>query len=83
VSTFPSDALKLAERLLAAGFSAQQADALARAIVETHTELATKRDLDVALTCEIDPLKADLLLLKCLSGLILVGILVLGVLLWS
>ena len=45
--------------------------------------LATKRDLDVALTCEIDPLKADLLLLKCLSGLILVGILVLGVLLWS
>jgi hypothetical protein len=82
VSTVTTDALKLAERLLSAGFSAEQADALVRAIAESQTELATKRDLDVALTCEIEPLKADLLLLKCLSGLILVGILVLGALLW-
>jgi hypothetical protein len=83
MSTIPIEALKLAERLSAAGFTAEQADALARAIAENQSELATTRDLDVALTCEIDPLKGDLLLLKCLCGLILVGILVLGVLLWS
>jgi hypothetical protein len=47
--TMPFDTLKLARRLEAAGFAAQQAGDMAEAIAEAIAQLVTKDDLKTAL----------------------------------
>jgi hypothetical protein len=58
--TMPFDTLKLARRLEATGFAAQQAGDMAEAIAEAPSALATKADL-AALRAE---LKADIAALR-------------------
>ena len=58
--TMPFDTLKLARRLEATGFAAQQAGDMAEAIAEALSALATKADL-AALRAE---LKADIAALR-------------------
>ena len=69
MATITFDSLKLADRLKTAGFSADQAEAVVRAISEAQDELVTKKDLQLSLDQVINPIKADLLVLKWAVGL--------------
>ena len=60
MATITFDSLKISDKLKASGFTAEQAEAVVRVIAETQDELATKKDLDVALA----PLKTDLAVLR-------------------
>ena len=64
------DSLKLADRLKTAGFTAEQAEAVVRVIAEAQDELVTKKDLEIALA----PVKADIHLLKWMTGFVLAGV---------
>jgi hypothetical protein len=55
----PFDTLKLARRLEAAGFPAQQAGDMSEAIAEAVSQLATKADIE-ALKADIELLKRDM-----------------------
>lgn len=75
MATVTFDTARLVERLRAAGFPPEQADAVMRAIADAQDELATKRDIDIALA----PLRSDLAVLKWAAGvnaLFSVGILI-------
>ena len=61
------DSLKLSDKLAAAGFSSEQAQAVVRVIAEAQDDVVTKKDLEIALA----PLRADLLLLKWMVGVLL------------
>lgn len=69
MATITFDSLRLADRLKTAGFSADQAEAVVRAISEAQDELVTKKDLQLSLDQVINPIKADLLVLKWAVGL--------------
>ena len=69
MSTITIDSLKLSDRLKTAGFTAEQAEAVVRVIAEAQDDLATKKDLQMTLDQVINPLKADLLVLKWAVGL--------------
>ena len=69
MATITFDSLRLADRLKTAGFSADQAEAVVRAISEAQDELVTKKDLQLSLDQVINPIKADLLVLKWAAGL--------------
>jgi len=70
MATVTFDSLKLADRLKAAGFTPEQAEAVVRVIVEAQDELVTRKDLEIALA----PLKADVQLLKWMMGFVLAGV---------
>ena len=70
MATITFDSLKLADRLKTAGFTAEQAEAVVRAIADAQDELVTKKDLEIALA----PFKADVQLLKWMMGFVLAGV---------
>jgi hypothetical protein len=74
----PFDTLKLARRLEAAGFPAQQAGDMSEAIAEAVSQLATKADIE-ALKADIELLKRDLTIrfggmMVAAVGIILAGV---------
>ena len=69
MATITFDSLKISDKLKASGFTAEQAEAVVRVIAETQDELVTKKDLQLALEQTINPLKADLLVLKWAVGI--------------
>ena len=60
MATITFDSLRVADKLKSAGFTAEQAEAVARVIAEAQEDLVTVKDLDAALS----PLKTDLAVLK-------------------
>ena len=72
MSTVTFDTLKFVKTLEASGLSAKQAEAIAAAYRDASTdqELVTKKDLQI----ELAPLKAELQVMKWMSGLILGGV---------
>lgn len=75
MSTVTFDTLKFVKTLEASGLSAKQAEAIAAAYRDASTdqELVTKKDLQI----ELAPLKAELQVMKWMSGLILGGVIAL------
>jgi len=69
----PFDTLRASERLEAAGLPPGQAKAIAAVFGEPRVDYLTRQDLEIA----VAPLKADLLLLKWSTGLIVGGIIAL------
>ena len=79
MATITFDSLKLSDKLKASGFTAEQAEMVVRVIAEAQDELVTKKDLQIALEQSINPMKADLLVLKWAIGLnTALGLLILG-----
>lgn len=66
------DTHQFIRRLKQAGFPEEQAEALSEAIMEAQgkADLVTKKDLQI----ELAPIKADLLLVKWMLGLLLAGV---------
>jgi len=60
MATITFDALRVADKLKSAGFTAEQAEAVVRVIAEAQEDLVTIKDLDAALS----PIKTDLAVLK-------------------
>lgn len=71
------DTHKLITKLAAAGMPAPQAEALSDALKEAQDDLVTKLHLETVLTRELAPMKADILVMKWMLGLVLAGILAL------
>ncbi len=69
MATITFDSLKLSDKLKASGFTPEQAEAVVRVIAEAQDELVTKKDLQMGLDQAINPIKADLLVLKWAVGL--------------
>jgi len=69
MATITFDSLKLSDKLKASGFTAEQAETVVRVIAEAQDELVTKKDLQIALEQSLNPMKADLLVLKWAVGL--------------
>jgi hypothetical protein len=65
------DALKLVDKLKAAGITQEQAEAVVRVIAEAQDELVTKTYLDLKLS----PIITDLAVLKWMMGVLLAGVL--------
>jgi hypothetical protein len=70
MATVTFDTLELVEKLKAAGFAQEQAEAVVRAIGTAQDQLVTKPDLQEALA----PIRTDLTLLKWMMGAILAGV---------
>ena len=75
MSTVTFDTLKFVKTLEASGIDAKQAEAMAAAYRDAANdqELVTKRDLQI----ELAPLKAELQVMKWMSGLIMGGVIAL------
>ena len=75
MSTVTFDTLKFVKTLEASGIDAKQAEGIASAYRDAndHQELITKKDLQI----ELAPLKAELVVMKWMSGVILGGIIAL------
>lgn len=77
MSTITFDSLKLSDKLKASGFTAEQAEAVVRVIAEAQDDLVTRKDLDIALSpLKIDTavIKAEMVQIKWMLGLVLGGI---------
>ena len=75
MGTVAFDTLKFVKTLEASGIDSKQAEAIAAAYIDASRdqELVTKKDLQI----ELAPLKAELQVLKWMSGLIMGGIIAL------
>jgi hypothetical protein len=75
MSTVTFDTLKFVKTLEAGGINASQAEAIAAAYREASVdqELVTKKDLQI----ELAPIKAELQVMKWMSGLIMGGVIAL------
>lgn len=74
MATITFDTLQLVDRLKAAGFPPEQAEAVIRAIGEAQEELVTKAYLDHTLERTLAPLRTDLTVLKWMMGVLLAGV---------
>ena len=74
MTTITFDTLHLVDKLKAAGFPPEQAEAVIRAIGEAQEELVTKTYLDHTLEKTLAPIRTDLTLLKWMMGLLLAGV---------
>lgn len=77
MATITFDSLRIADKLKTAGFTAEQAEAVARVIVETQDELVTRNNLDSALSplrTDLAVIKAEMTQIKWLQGLVIGGI---------
>lgn len=77
MSSITFDSLKLSDKLKASGFTAEQAEAVVRVIAEAQDDLVTRKDLDIALSplkMDTAVIKADIVQVKWLLGLVLGGI---------
>ena len=70
MTTIRVDTLQRVDKLKAAGFPPEQAEAVVRAISEAQSALVTKADLEQALA----PLRTDLTVLKWMMGMLLAGV---------
>lgn len=68
------DTLQRVDKLKAAGFPPEQAEAVIRAIGEAQEELVTKTYLDVTLEKTLAPIRTDLTVLKWMMGMLLAGV---------
>ncbi len=75
MATISFDTFRLVDRLKSAGFSEQQAEAVMRVIGEAQEALVTRDYLDLKLEKEFSPLRAELLLIKWMMGVLLAGVL--------
>lgn len=75
MSTVTFDTLKFVKKLEASGITEKQAEAIAEAYRDAAADqqLVTKQDLEL----ELAPIKAELQIVKWMSGLILGGIVML------
>ena len=74
MTTITFDTLQLVDKLKAAGFPPEQAEAVIRAIGEAQEELVTKTYLDVTLEKTLAPIRTDLTVLKWMMGMLLAGV---------
>ena len=77
MATIPINPQRISDKLKTAGFTAEQAGAVVRVIVETQDELVTRNDLDAALSplrTDLAVIKAEMTQLKWLQGLVIGGI---------
>ncbi|MCL2161783.1 MAG: CCDC90 family protein [Betaproteobacteria bacterium] len=72
MNTITFDTLKAANKLKAAGFTPEQAEAVAATMRDSteSADLVTRKDLQI----ELAPIKADILLLKWMVGVIVAGV---------
>ncbi len=70
MATMTFDTLELTESLKKAGISAEQAEAVVRAIAKAQEQLLTKTDLETSLM----PIRTDLAVLKWMMGVLLAGV---------
>jgi len=71
MTTVTFDTLQLVDKLKAAGFAPEQAEAVVRVIVDSQNQLLTKTDLEIALSS----IRTDLAVLKWMMGVLLAGVL--------
>jgi len=77
MATITFDSLRIADKLKTAGFTAEQAEAVVRVIVETQDELVTRNNLESALSplrTDLAVIKAEMTQIKWLQGLVIGGI---------
>ena len=77
MATITFDSLRIADKLKTAGFTAEQAEAVVRVIVETQDELVTRNIQDCALSplrTGLVVIKAEMTQIKWLQGLVIGGI---------
>jgi UDP-N-acetyl-D-mannosaminuronate dehydrogenase len=77
MSTITFDSLKLSDKLKASGFTPEQAEAVVRVIAEAQDDLVTRKDLDIALAplkTDTAVIKAEMVQIKWMLGLVLGGI---------
>jgi len=74
MTTITFDTLQLVDKLKAAGFPPEQAEAVIRAIGEAQAELVTTAYLDHTLERTLAPLRTDLTVLKWMMGVLLAGV---------
>jgi len=67
MATITFDTQELVRELRTSGLPQEQAEAVVRTIVKSHGELVTKADLPI----ELAPIKADLLLIKWMMGVLI------------
>jgi len=76
MSTITFDTLKFVDRLVESGMPEKQAKALAKAEAEIHEanlkDLVTKEYLDAQLEKGLNPIRADMLLLKWMLALVII-----------
>lgn len=75
MATVTFDTLQLVDKLKAAGFQQEQAEAVIRVIAEAQDTLVTKEYLDNKFDNKLSPIYTDLAVLKWMIGLMLAGIL--------
>jgi hypothetical protein len=75
MATVTFDTLQLVDKLKAAGFQQEQAEAVIRVIAEAQDTLVTKEYLDNKFDNKLSPIYTDLAVLKWMMGLMLAGIL--------
>ena len=74
MATMTFDTLKLMDKLKAAGFAQDQAEAVIRVIAEAQEELVTKSYLDASLEKTLAPIRTDMAVLKWMMGILLAGV---------
>jgi UDP-N-acetyl-D-mannosaminuronate dehydrogenase len=77
MSTITFDSLKLSDKLKASGFTPEQAETVVRVIAEAQDDLVTRKDLDIALAplkTDAAVIKAEMVQIKWMLGLVLGGI---------
>jgi hypothetical protein len=75
MATVTFDTLQLIDKLKAAGFQQEQAEAVIRVIAEAQDTLVAKEYLDNKFDNKLSPIYTDLAVLKWMMGLMLAGIL--------
>jgi hypothetical protein len=77
MTTITFDTQEAVIKLKAVGVSQEHADAFVRAIVESQNSLATKADIELALSpikTDLAVLKADSVTLKWMMGVLIAGV---------
>jgi len=74
MATITFDTLKLVDKLKAAGFQQDQAEAVVRVVAEAQDELVTKAYLDSALEKALGPIRTDQAVFKWMMGVLLAGV---------
>ena len=75
MTTVTFDVFSLVDKLKAANFSQEQAEAVVRVITEAQDLVVTRDYLDAKLQQELAPLKTDIAVLKWMMGIIMAGVL--------
>ncbi len=74
MTTITLDTLQLVDKLKAAGFQQEQAEAVVRAIAEAQDTRVTKDHFDHKLEKELMPITTDQAIQKWMIGMLLAGV---------